>query len=143
MFKFYVGPLALIVALAIVGRVSLSYPSRDEAPLSVSKTTSALEASSAIPTEATAAPSHDPERIAASAAIPSLPPPVDVSRPSVDASVPTAVNVAVPDSSAARVPLLPTGLPRVLPRPQSSTNKASDALRAEQLARMRAASAAQ
>jgi cytoskeletal protein RodZ len=142
-FKFYVGPLALIVAVAIVALSSLSYLGRDETPLSVPKATSALEGSSAMPTEATAAPSHEPDRIAASAAIPSLPPAADVSRPSVDASVPAAVNVAVRDSAAPQgLPHQPTGLPRVPPT-QSSTNKASDTLRAEQLARMRAASAAE
>jgi cytoskeletal protein RodZ len=144
-FKFYAGPLALIAAVVMVGPFSPLYVWDKTLP-SVSKTASPLEASRAILTEATAEASHEPALVAASPAlaVAALPPVAEVSPPSVDASVPTAVQVVVRDVSAP--PGLPphTGRPpRVLPRSQSSTNKASDALRQEQLARMRAAAAAQ
>jgi transcriptional regulator with XRE-family HTH domain len=145
LFKFYAGPLALIAAVAMVGPFSPLYAWRDKTLPSVAKTASPLEASSAILTEATREARHEPALIAASPAVAlaSLPPAAEVSPPSVDASVPTAVKVAVPDVSVPHGQHLGTRRPpRVLPRSQSSTNKASDALREEQLARMRAAAAA-
>jgi len=161
MFKFYIGPLALIAAVVMVGPFSPLYVWKDKPVPSVLKTARPLEASSAILTEAAAEASHEPKPIAAlpAPAIASLPPAAEVSPALVDASVPTAVKVspppvdgsvstavkvAVPDRSDPHGLHLPTQRPpRALPRSQSSTNKASDALRAEQLARMRAAAAAQ
>jgi hypothetical protein len=142
MFKFYAGPLALIAAVVMIGPFSPLYLWRDKTLPSVSKTASPLEASSAILTEATAEARHPPGLIAASPApaVASLAPAAEVAPPSVDASVPTAVQVVVPDVSAPHALLLRTRRPS---RSQSSTNKASDALREAQLARMRAAAAAQ
>ena len=145
MFKFYAGPLALIAAVVMVGPFSPLYGWHKTLP-SVSKTASSPEASRAILTEATAEASHEPVQVAAppALAVASLPPVAEVSPPSVDASVPTAVQVVVPDVSASPAVPLHTGRPpRVLSRTQSATNKASDALREEQRARMRAAAAAQ
>jgi len=146
MFKFFVGPLALIAAVVMVGPFSPLHLWTDRTPVGVSKTTSPLPASSAILTVATAEASHEPAPIAASpvVAVASLPPAAEVAPPSVDASVPTAVKVALPDRSAPlELHLHTRGPHRVLPRGQSSTDKASDALRAEQLARMRARAAAE
>jgi hypothetical protein len=161
MFKFYIGPLALIAAVVMVGPFSPLYVWKGT-PLPIeSKTARPPTASRAILTEAIAEASHEPDPIPASPApaVASLPPTaevspalgdasvptaVKVSPPPVDGSVSTAVKVAVPDRSDPQGLHLPTQRPpRALPRSQSSTNKASDALRAEQLARMRAAAAAQ
>ena len=158
MFKFYIGPLALIAAVVMVGPFSPLYVWKGTPLPSESRTARPPQASSAILTEATAEARHEPKLIAASpasvvaslpaaAAVASLPPVAEVSPPLVDSSVPTAVTavkVAEPDRSAPHgLHLLTRGSPRVLPRSQSLTDKASDALRAEQLARMRAAAAAQ
>jgi len=146
MFKFFVGPLALIAAVAMVGPFSPLHLWIDKTLVGVSKAASPLQAPSAILSEATAGASHEPDLIAASpaVAVASLPPAAEVSPPSLDATVPAAVKVAVPDLSTPHGLRLRTrGAPRVLPRSQSSTNEASDALRAEQLARMRARAAAE
>jgi len=136
MFKFYVGPLSLIAAVVMVGPFSPLYVWIDKTLPTVSKTARPVEGSSALLTEVTRAVRLEPDLVAASPAlaIASLPPAVQVVAPKV--TVPD-VSVADGQSLAARRP------PRVLPLNQSSTNKASDALREEQLVRLRAAAAAE
>ena len=125
-FKFYAGPLALIAVIIMVGPFSPLYGWHKMLP-SVSKSASSPEASRAILTETTAEASHEPVQVAAppALAVASLPPVAEVSPPSV------------------AVPLHTGRPPRVLSQSQSATNKASDARREEQRARMRAAAKAQ
>ena len=146
LFNFYAGPLSVIAVAWVVGPWSPLNLWTDKIPTPVSMMERREEPSSAIPVAASTEAIHEPERAATSPASASLPPTTELLPPPVVEPLSAAGKPEVAEVSTKDHPRSAITSQKKSDRSSSAgeshriaTDRASDALRAEQLERMKSA----
>jgi len=139
LFKFYAGPLTVIMVVWTVGPLSPLNHWIGKTPPRVSVMESHQEPSAVLIATSTE-PSQEPDPASASPALASRPPTTELSPSPVEAPLPAAMNPQAADLSTSdhQLGAIESEQKRsTIDGNRSATDKASDELRAEQLARMK------